>query len=612
MSETQTYPALHLTSPDRIQLLPGAGSHDWSSEAGGVEVSQLVRLASQHHASEYSRLKFGPKGCPVAYVPFSVQMPERVKQLQAHQARYATRQVWWLCEKRATVSTMIADDAPGSQAQPRLSYPSSNPDIQQELRAAISSRLVPPYGWPTAYLDQSSVKTSCSHPINLSSIIPLELLGIISPHLSRNDDHSPVMFDLPLTHFLDRIVSQSPVLPTSVTSTSLSRSYPCPSNMTEQPLFARSPVHSSSRSVRLTHLLLNNPTLRRALQLTASSHGKHCKPVSTTAQPTTLPAKVDEKTVPSRTCLHEEIASAQDALRRSHSTSSVLTQSRPDKTGGIGCPAAGEVRLDTSPQHRRSSSFSTLRVPLDMPLLPALSDERPPLPALAPQPWLLGNLYLSSCPGKKVRLSGPVKGKCGVCRDLRMDLQRIKDFGIACTVCCLDDEELKLLGVPWADYSAIADEVGLDVLRIPTPEGLTPSSVSDFDAQLTKLIRSYTVNGLNVLVHCRGGVGRAGLVACCWMLKLGLCGGTEFAASTTPEDLPTMEARAAETTLPVKKETMQLIERVITVVRRRRSPKAVETYEQVRFLVDFVEYQQRTMRVGSALGSRQDLTRDVD
>lgn len=34
---------------------------------------------------------------------------------------------------------------------------------------------------------------------------------------------------------------------------------------------------------------------------------------------------------------------------------------------------------------------------------------------------------------------------------------------------------------------------------------------------------------------------------------------------------------------------MQLVERVIAVVRRRRSPKAVETYEQVKFLVDFVE-----------------------
>ena len=35
---------------------------------------------------------------------------------------------------------------------------------------------------------------------------------------------------------------------------------------------------------------------------------------------------------------------------------------------------------------------------------------------------------------------------------------------------------------------------------------------------------------------------------------------------------------------------MRLVERVISVVRRRRSPKAIETYEQVKFLVDFVEH----------------------
>ncbi|KAG1725181.1 hypothetical protein EDB19DRAFT_1756955, partial [Suillus lakei] len=31
------------------------------------------------------------------------------------------------------------------------------------------------------------------------------------------------------------------------------------------------------------------------------------------------------------------------------------------------------------------------------------------------------------------------------------------------------------------------------------------------------------MRGASVLVHCRGGLGRAGLVACCWTLKIGLC-----------------------------------------------------------------------------------------
>lgn len=37
-------------------------------------------------------------------------------------------------------------------------------------------------------------------------------------------------------------------------------------------------------------------------------------------------------------------------------------------------------------------------------------------------------------------------------------------------------------------------------------------------------------------------------------------------------------------------DTLRLVERVINLVRRRRSLKAIETYEQVRFLVDYAEY----------------------
>jgi protein-tyrosine phosphatase len=40
----------------------------------------------------------------------------------------------------------------------------------------------------------------------------------------------------------------------------------------------------------------------------------------------------------------------------------------------------------------------------------------------------------------------------------------------------------------------------------------------------------------------------------------------------------------------VRRDTLQLVECAITVVRRRRSVKAVETLEQVRFLTEYVDY----------------------
>ena len=176
--------------------------------------------------------------------------------------------------------------------------------------------------------------------------------------------------------------------------------------------------------------------------------------------------------------------------------------------------------------------------------------------------------------------------------------------------------------------------------------------------QLDFLIQKYTLLGHNILVHCRGGVGRAGLVACCWMLKMGLCGWIQEAPvnghghvhvmngvngvnrpqprvkttavaffhtingdaptsapappsndhSALPHPATTADSRPPTrpgTPLlsapvpapappppppPIQWDTVDLVERVVRVVRWRRSVKAIETYEQVRFLVEFVEY----------------------
>ena len=56
-------------------------------------------------------------------------------------------------------------------------------------------------------------------------------------------------------------------------------------------------------------------------------------------------------------------------------------------------------------------------------------------------------------------------------------------------------------------------------------------------------------------------------------------------------------ATMPESPLPVEselvdEETIHLVKRLIAVVRTRRSPKAVETYEQVKFLVDYIQFLQ--------------------
>ncbi|GJJ74196.1 hypothetical protein EMPS_06554 [Entomortierella parvispora] len=164
-----------------------------------------------------------------------------------------------------------------------------------------------------------------------------------------------------------------------------------------------------------------------------------------------------------------------------------------------------------------------------------------------------GNLGLSSCPGKKVRLDGPVNGRAKIVRDLDMDFDRLRQLGFTRVVCCLFDEELELLGSPFSKYLEAATRNGLDVVRIPMVEGSTPYSFAEMEKVLDRIDET-TKRGENVLVHCRGGVGRAAVVACCWLLRL---------------------------------RYFQDYVDTVEWVRAQRSPKAIETREQMQFVAGF-------------------------
>lgn len=266
----------------------------------------------------------------------------------------------------------------------------------------------------------------------------------------------------------------------------------------------------------------------------------------------------------------------------------------------------------------------------------AASSSSSPSSPSSPAPPTMGNLLLSSCPGKKVRLTGPVRGRGAICRDLGLDLQRFRQMGIGAIVCCLDDEELSFLGAPWESYEREADSLGLDVIRLPMAEGFAPTSVETADAAITSLVSDYTLQGVHVLVHCRGGVGRAGLIACIWMLKLGLVWEAPRQApffmqkhlyKVTPrgqylrwdrhtyphgvapgierfevvgEGMPPRETAEAKRQMDQYEwrysRTMDVMGcnetlcALVDTIRMRRSLKAIETAEQVHFLARYIEY----------------------
>ena len=115
----------------------------------------------------------------------------------------------------------------------------------------------------------------------------------------------------------------------------------------------------------------------------------------------------------------------------------------------------------------------------------------------SPAPARMGNLVLCSCPGKKVRLSDehlsilgvpeicrpggapvdprglpgaavplPGNNRSPICRDIELDFRRAMTHGdVKVVVCCIDDAELRFLGAAWEEYARVADELGLEVIR---------------------------------------------------------------------------------------------------------------------------------------------------
>ncbi|KDQ21490.1 hypothetical protein BOTBODRAFT_40259 [Botryobasidium botryosum FD-172 SS1] len=625
--------------------------------------AQLAPLASQHHTSEYNKIKFGDRGAPAIYIPLGIQLPSHIRDLRQRQAINELKQAFFpasppspsphssssavllpvtssnpaaLPEATLTTTADINNDGvnngmvlDATQPQPQLEPPPKtahivdpidtnsrpptsgshsatriSPDITlyafstvsknskkracptltspyadtlcEELSIAMTSPLFHPRApkEPWNHLNNPNIpKTSQTHPINISQILPPEFVPIISARLmpcrsAGMGAGSGIMFD----------VEQGWTLECLLGGTNANRSAHGHGNGYGGT--------GAGNDARLRNFWNGYAEFGAAVK--GSGNGSH--------------------------------------QGRTTSILSISKPLQPDVPIDATQPTTTPNPIPAPIPHAQLTAATittTITAPAPVPASPTTIPLPPSPPQSSPQPLTIGNLYLSSCPGKKVRLTGPVKGRGAICRDLKCDLERVKEVGVGCIVCCLDDDELSFLGAPWDAYESTASAVGLDVLRLPMPEGLGPLSPAAVNAHLEFLIGRYTVRGQHLLVHCRGGVGRAGLFACCWILKMGLCGrlggdGERGSGNGGPGSRSTSRnsdgsgsssspgsnggSGPSGAMMGAQRDAMELVERVVRVVRRRRSLKAIETYEQVRFLIDFVEF----LRAGEGGGREGD------
>ncbi len=116
-----------------------------------------------------------------------------------------------------------------------------------------------------------------------------------------------------------------------------------------------------------------------------------------------------------------------------------------------------------------------------------------------------GCLGLTLCPGKKDAASGWE-------RDLEEDLRAILDWGATTVVTLIEDQEFKLLKV--FELGKRVQELGMRWVHVPIRDVSIPDDrFEDVWKVTAQEIHRRLVNGEKILIHCRGGMARSGLVA---------------------------------------------------------------------------------------------------
>ncbi len=160
-----------------------------------------------------------------------------------------------------------------------------------------------------------------------------------------------------------------------------------------------------------------------------------------------------------------------------------------------------------------------------------------------------GRLGLTFAPGKKGR--SVVQAGVTHDRDVYGDMQTLAASGTNVLAPLIEDFEFDMLGMD--GYHAAAELNNLEVKAFAIPDQHAPGRRADFAAFVDELMTDL-LDGRGVVVHCRGGLGRAGLAAACLLVQGGMA-----------------------------------VDEAVTLVRKTRSPKAIETREQLQFVHDFAD-----------------------
>ena len=133
------------------------------------------------------------------------------------------------------------------------------------------------------------------------------------------------------------------------------------------------------------------------------------------------------------------------------------------------------------------------------------------------QPWK-GRLGITFAPGKRNESYHDFLWQ----RDLADDLERMRSvYGVEVVVTLLEEEEMEWMGIP--DLRRAVEEAGMESLWFPIEDlGVPPGERFLEFMDVARSVVERLDEGRSVVVHCRGGLGRSGMVAACLLALKGV------------------------------------------------------------------------------------------